>query len=63
MISLCVGGVPHIIGKILTNVITLLETSPQSEVCTQSYGPSKLQEFQFRDFRDSILGVSGQNVI
>jgi len=59
----CVGGVPHVIGKTLTNVINLLETSPQSKVCTQSYGLSKLQEFQFRDFWDSILGVSGQNDI
>ncbi len=54
---------PHAIGKILTNAIILLGTSPQSKVCTQSYEPSKLQEFQFKDFQDSILGVSGQNDI
>jgi hypothetical protein len=36
---------------------------PQSEVRTQSYGLPKLQEFQFREFRDFNLGVLGQNDI
>ncbi len=32
-------------------------------VCTQSYGTLKLWESQFREFRDSHLGVSRQNDI
>jgi len=31
--------------KLLTRATTLLQTSSQSKVCTQSYGPSKLREF------------------
>ncbi len=38
-------------------------TSPHSEVCTQSYGPPKSRKSQFRAFRDSHLGVPGQNDI
>jgi hypothetical protein len=56
-------GVRHIVGKILTRPTTLLQTSSQSKVCTQSYGTSKLQEFQPWQFRDSHLGVQGQKVI
>jgi hypothetical protein len=40
-ISLRVGGLRHIIGKIYTKAITFLQTSSQSKVCTQSYGPPK----------------------
>jgi len=36
--SLCVGGVPHIFGKLSMRATTLLYTSPESEVFTQSYG-------------------------
>jgi hypothetical protein len=49
--------------KILTRVTTLLDTSPQLEVFTQSYGPPKSWESQFREFRDSNLGVPRQNDI
>jgi hypothetical protein len=63
MIPLCAGGVPHIFGKISTRATTLFWTSLQSKVCTQSYGPPKLRKFQFRGFRDSNLGVLGQNDI
>jgi len=38
---LCEGGAVHIFGKILTRDTTLHQTSPQSEVCTRSYGPLK----------------------
>jgi hypothetical protein len=38
---------------------TLLQTSPQSKVCIRSYGPPKLQESQFRKFRDPQLGSFG----
>jgi hypothetical protein len=54
---------PHIVGKILIRAITLLYTSPQLEVYTQSYGPPKVRECQFREFRDSNLEVLGQNDI
>jgi hypothetical protein len=41
-ISLCAGGVPHTVGKFLTRVTILLQTSLQSKVFTQSYGLPKL---------------------
>jgi hypothetical protein len=63
MIPLCAGGVPHTIGKFLTTTITLLHTSPQSKVCTQSYGTPKSRESQLWEFQDSHLGVLGQNDI
>jgi len=44
-ISLCSGGVPHTVGKLYLRGTTLLQTSSQSEVFTQSYGPPKLQKF------------------
>jgi hypothetical protein len=56
LIYLCVGGVPQIIIKLLTRATTLLWTSPQSKVCTKSYGPLKLQESQFGEFWESQLG-------
>jgi hypothetical protein len=62
-ISLRVGGMPHIIGNSSTRVTTLLQTSLQLEVYTQSYGPPKLWESQFKKIRDSHLGVSKQNDI
>jgi hypothetical protein len=37
--------------------------SPQSDVYTESYRPSKSWEFQFKEFLDSNLGVPGQNDI
>jgi hypothetical protein len=42
---------------------TLLQTSYRSEVCRRSYGLPKLRESQFWEFRDSNLGVLGQNDI
>ncbi len=62
-ISLCSGDVWHTIEKILTRVTTLLHTSSQLEICTQSYWVAKLREFQLWKFRDSHLGVVGQNAI
>jgi hypothetical protein len=41
LISLHVGGVPHIVQFFLMGVITFLQTSSQSEFYTQSYGPPK----------------------
>ncbi len=53
----------HTIEKFMTRATTLFQTSSQSEVCTQSYGPPKLRESQHWEFRDSHLGVPGQNDI
>jgi hypothetical protein len=50
-LSLCAGGVPHTIKKLSMRATTFLQTSFQSEVCTQSYGPPKAWESQ-------LLGVS-----
>jgi len=63
LISLCAIGMPHTVEKLSTMATTFLWTSPQSKVYTQSYGPPKLRESQFREFRDSNLGVLGQNDI
>ncbi len=63
MISLCAGGVPHIVEKFLTRAITFLYTSPQSNVCTQSYAPPQLRKSQFQEFRDSHLRIPRQNDI
>jgi hypothetical protein len=63
LISLHTGGMLHTVGKFLKRVTTFLQTSLQSKVCTQIYEPPKLWEFQFWKFRDSHLGVSGQNDI
>jgi hypothetical protein len=54
---------PHNFGKLSIRARTLLYTSPQLEVYTQSYGPPKLRKSQFWEFRDSHLGVPGQNDI
>jgi hypothetical protein len=55
--------VSHTVGKISTRDTTLLQTSFQSEICKQSYGPPNLWESQVWEFRDSQLGVLGQNAI
>ncbi len=49
------GGVQHIVGKLLMRATTLLSTSFQSEVCTQSYMAPNLQESQLWE-----MGVLGQ---
>jgi len=38
---LCLGGVRHVVEKLLMRVTTLLQTSSQSEVCTKNYGAPK----------------------
>jgi hypothetical protein len=65
-LAIGVGGVQHIVGKILTRSTTLLQTSSQSKFYMRSYGPPKLRELlesQLWQFRDSHLGVSKQNAI
>jgi hypothetical protein len=54
---LTLGGVQHTVGKLSTRGTTLLQTSSQSEVYTQSYGPSKSWESQLWEFWDTHLGV------
>jgi hypothetical protein len=63
LIYLCVGGVPHIFGKLSNRAKNLLQTSCQLEVCRRNYGPPKSLETQFWEFWDSNLGVSKQNGI
>jgi hypothetical protein len=53
----------HIVEKLLMRVTTFLETSSESKVYTQSYGPPKSQESQLWEFQDSHLGVPKQNDI
>ncbi len=53
----------HIVGKLSTRATTFLQTSLQLKVCTRSYAPLKLRESQLWEFRNSHLGVAGQNVI
>jgi hypothetical protein len=53
----------HTVGKLSTRATTLLQTSSQSEVCTQSYGAPKSRESQPWRFWDSHLGILGQKVI
>ncbi len=45
LISLREGGVRHAVGKLSMRATTLLQTSSQNEVYTQSYNPIKSQEF------------------
>jgi hypothetical protein len=47
---------PHAMEKISMEATTFLQTSPQLEVSTQNYGPPKLRESQFKEFKDSQLG-------
>ncbi len=53
----------HTIGKLSTRIITLLQTSYQSEICRENYGPPKSRESQVWEFWDPHLGVPRQNVI
>jgi hypothetical protein len=55
-----VRGVTHTVRMLSLKSTILFPTSPQSKVYTQSYGPPKLREFEFRD---SNLGAPGQNDI
>jgi hypothetical protein len=59
-IYLVTGGVPHIVEKLSMRATTLLQTAPQSEVYSQSYGAPKLQESHMAGFRDSHSRVPGE---
>jgi len=45
LVSLCEGSVTHIVENISMRATTFLQTSSQSEVCTQSYEAPKFQEY------------------
>jgi hypothetical protein len=47
LIYLSIDGMSHTIGKLSMRATTLLWTSSQLEVCSQSYGAPKLRESQF----------------
>jgi hypothetical protein len=57
LIYLAIGGVRHIIGKLLTKNTTLLQTTSRSDVCLQSYGAPKLRKSQLTRFWDSHSGI------
>jgi len=57
------GGMQHMVGKLSMRTTILLQTSFQSKVYTQNYGPPKSQESQLWEFWDSHLGVPRQNDI
>ncbi len=50
-IYLATDDVPHTIGKLSTRATTFLQTTPQSEVCSQSYGAPKSQESALAQFQ------------
>ncbi len=56
-IYLVADNEPHIVGNLQTRATTLLQTTPRSEVCSQSYGAPKSQESPFVQFQDSHSGV------
>jgi len=62
-ISLLTGGVWHIVEKNSTRATTLLQTSSQVKVCTQSYEAPTSRKSQLWQFWDSHLRVLGQNAI
>jgi len=51
------GGVPHIVGNLLTKAMTLSYTSPKSKVYT-SNGPPKWWESQFGNFETPNLRIT-----
>jgi len=55
--------VPHTVEKLVMKATILVQTSFQSKVFTQSYGPPKLRESQLWEFQDSHLRVPRQNDI
>jgi hypothetical protein len=48
--TLCASGMQHAVENLSTKTIILLQTSSQSEVCTQSYEATNLQESHFGNF-------------
>jgi len=59
-IYLAINDVKHTIRKFSMRATTLLQTSPRSEVYSQSYGAPKLRECPMVRFQDSHAGVPGE---
>ncbi len=59
-IYLDADNVRHTVEKLLMRATTLLQTTPRSEVCLQSYGAPKLRESRLARFRDSHSKVPGE---
>jgi len=59
-IYFAVDNVRHTVGKFSTRATTLLQTAPQSKVCSQSYVASESWESLLARFRDSHAGVLGE---
>jgi hypothetical protein len=59
-IYLTANDMRHTIGKLSTRATTLLQTAPQFEVSSQSYGAPKSLESRLARFWDSHLGVPGE---
>jgi hypothetical protein len=57
-IYLAADNVSHTVEKLLTRAVTLPQITPQSEVCSQSYGAPKSRESPLAQFQDSLSGVS-----
>jgi hypothetical protein len=49
--------------KLSVRVTTLLQNSPQLEVCIRNYGLLKWQESQFQEFQNQQLGSPKKNDI
>jgi len=60
LIYLVTRGVWHTVRKLLTRATTLLWTTSQSKVCSQSYGAPKLREFHLARFHDFHSEVPGE---
>ncbi len=56
-IYLASNNMRHIVRKLSTRAITLLQTAPRSELCLQSYEAPKSQESLLPQFWDSHSGV------
>ncbi len=60
LIYLVANNVLHTVGKVSTGATTLLQTTPRSKVCSQSYEAPKSRESRLARFRDSHSKVPGE---
>jgi hypothetical protein len=54
------GGVPHIVGKILIKVTTLLTLHFDNRYLQKNIGVQNARNFNFGNFKTLDLGVSGK---
>jgi len=59
-IYLATNDLQHTVEKLSTRATTLLQTTPRSEVFSQTYGAPKLRESRLARFRDSHSEVLGE---